>query len=311
MATPEMRAVYAETLIELAEKNPDIVILEADLMKATGTGVFKEKFPERAINVGVAESNMLSVAGGLSAEGKIPFAATFGCFAARRALDQFFISCAYARLNVKLVGTDPGVSAAFNGGTHMPFEDLAIMRAVPQIDIVEPSDPVSLKALVKKLAERKNSAYLRLYRKALDPIYDASEQFEVGKAKVLKTGKDVCIVALGGLMVRESLRAHALLAEQGIDAAVIDALSLKPFDRETIVTAMSGKKLVVTVENHQINGALGSAVAEIIAEEGGPQLVRIGINDEFGEVGTEAYFLERFKLRGEDIAQRIREVYKK
>lgn len=308
MGAPEMRTVYAETLIELAEKNPDIVILEADLMKATGTGVFKEKFPDRAINVGVAESNMLSVAGGLSAEGKIPFAATFGCFAARRALDQFFISCAYAKLNVKLVGTDPGVSAAFNGGTHMPFEDLAIMRAVPQIDIVEPSDPVSLKALVKKLAERKNSAYLRLHRKALDPIYDVSEQFEIGKAKLIKSGKDICIIALGGLMVRESLRAYAMLAEQGIDAAVVDALTLKPFDCETILAAINGKKLVVTVENHQINGALGSAVAEIIAEQGGPHLVRIGINDEFGEVGTEAYLLERFKLRGEDIVQRIQEV---
>lgn len=305
MAAPEMRAVYAETLIELAEKNPDIVILEADLMKATGTGIFKEKFPERAINVGVAEANMLSVAGGLSAEGKIPFAATFGCFASRRAIDQFFISCAYARLNVKLVGTDPGVSAAFNGGTHMPFEDLAIMRAVPQIDIIEPSDPVSLKALVKKLAERKHCAYLRLHRKALEPVYDPSEQFEIGKAKVLKEGTDICIVALGGLMVLESLKAHAILSGKGIQATVIDALSLKPFDRDTVVKAMAGKKLVVSVENHQIVGALGSAVAELIAEQGGPRLIRIGINDEFGEVGTQAYLLERFKLRGEDIAERI------
>ncbi len=305
MATPEMRAVYAETLIELAEKNPDIVILEADLMKATGTGIFKEKFPERAINVGVAEANMLSVAGGLSAEGKIPFAATFGCFASRRALDQFFISGAYAKLGVKLVGTDPGVSAAFNGGTHMPFEDLGIMREVPQIDIVEPSDPVSLKAFVKLLAGRKNSAYLRLHRKALEPVYDASEQFEIGKAKVLRKGKDVCMVALGGLMVRESLKACAMLAAKGIEVTLIDALSLKPFDTAAVKAAMAGTRLAVSVENHQIRGALGSAVAELIAEEGGPRLVRIGINDEFGEVGTEVFLLERFKLRAEDIAAKV------
>ena len=153
MAQLEMRAVYAQTLIELAEKDERIVLLEADLMKASGTGVFRNKFPERTFNMGVAEANMVGVAAGLSAGGKIPFADTFGCFAARRTYDQFFISANYARLNVKLVGTDPGISAAYNGGTHMPFEDLGIMRNIPKLTVFEPCDPVSLKKLVQQAAD--------------------------------------------------------------------------------------------------------------------------------------------------------------
>lgn len=304
MATPakEMRAVYAETLVELGAKNKGIVLLEADLMKASGTGLFQAAYPARTFDVGVAEANMVGVAAGLSAEGKIPFAATFGCFATRRVFDQFFVSCAYARLNVKLVGTDPGVSAAFNGGTHMPFEDLALMRAVPGIAVLEPSDAASLRGLVAAAAERKGSVYMRLHRKAVPDLYPAGEKFEIGKAKLLREGKHVAIVALGSIMVNEALKAAELLAKEGIEASVVDALSVKPLDAELVLREARKCGAVVTAENHQASGGLGSAVAELLAETGAARLARIGVKDEFGEVGTQDYLQDRFGLRAADIA---------
>ncbi|HOX47763.1 MAG TPA: transketolase C-terminal domain-containing protein [Spirochaetales bacterium] len=305
MATPakEMRAVYAETLVELGAKNKDIVLLEADLMKASGTGPFQAAYPERTFDVGVAEANMVGVAAGLSAEGKIPFAATFGCFATRRVFDQFFVSCAYARLNVKLVGTDPGVSAAMNGGTHMPFEDLALMRAVPGIAVLEPSDAASLRGLVAAAAERKGSVYMRLHRKAVPDLYPAGEKFEIGKAKLLREGKHVAIVALGSIMVNEALKAAELLAKEGIEASVVDALSVKPLDAELVLREARKCGAVVTAENHQASGGLGSAVAELLAETGAARLARIGVKDEFGEVGTQDYLQDRFGLRAANIAE--------
>ncbi len=305
MATPakEMRAVYAETLVELGAKNKDIVLLEADLMKASGTGPFQAAYPERTFDVGVAEANMVGVAAGLSAEGKIPFAATFGCFATRRVFDQFFVSCAYARLNVKLVGTDPGVSAAMNGGTHMPFEDLALMRAVPGIAVLEPSDAASLRGLVAAAAERKGSVYMRLHRKAVPDLYPAGEKFEIGKAKLLREGKHVAIVALGSIMVNEALKAAELLAKEGIEASVVDALSVKPLDAELVLREARKCGAVVTAENHQVSGGLGSAVAELLAETGAARLARIGVKDEFGEVGTQDYLQDRFGLRAANIAE--------
>lgn len=306
MASKEMRAVYVETLIELAKEDPRIMIVEADLMKASGTTPFKAAYPERAVDVGVAEANMVGVAAGLAAEGKLPFAATFGCFASRRAIDQFFLSCAYAKLPVKLVGTDPGISAAFNGGTHMPFEDIGIMRTVPGLDIVEPSDPVSLKGIVKALAVSPKPGYLRLHRKAIDPIYKEDEKFELGKGKLLREGSDVLIVALGAIMVPEALKAADLLAAQGVKAAVIDAISAKPIDAELIGAWARKTGAVVTAENHQAMGGLGSAVAELLAETGAARLARVGVNDEFGEVGTQDWLLARFKLNADTIAEKAK-----
>ncbi len=304
-----MRAVYADTLIELAKDDPRIMVLDADLMKANGTIAFRDVFPDRAINVGVAEANMVSIAAGLASEGKLPFAATFACFASRRAFDQFFISCVYARLPVKLVGTDPGVSAAYNGGTHMPFEDIGIMRMVPGLDIVEPSDPVSLRGLVKALAASPKPGYLRLHRKAVTPIYPEDEAFALGKGKLLREGKDLVIVALGAIMVPEALRASELLAAEGISAAVIDALSVKPIDAKLILEWEEKTGAVLTAENHQISGGLGSAVAELLAENTGREnasghavrFVRVGIMDQFGEVGTQDWLQRHFGLTAENI----------
>ena len=305
MAQLEMRAVYAQTLIELAEKDERIVLLEADLMKASGTTVFSNRFPDRTFNVGVAEANMVGIAAGLSAGGKIPFADTFGCFAARRTYDQFFISANYARLNVKLVGTDPGVSATYNGGTHMPFEDLGIMRNIPKLTVFEPCDPVSLEKLVQQAASHQGCTYMRLYRKPIDILYPEDETFELGKGKVLKDGNDVAIIAIGAVMVHEALRAANMLNNEGISAAVIDMHTVKPVDTGLIVRYAQKTGCIITFENHQIINGLGSAVAETLAENCPCRLKRIGVEDEFGEVGTQEYLLERYKLTAEHIVNQV------
>jgi len=299
-----MRAVYAETLIALARENSDIVVLDADLMKANGTGAFAKVFPDRAFNAGVAEANMVGVASGLSAAGRIPFASTFGCFASRRDYDQFFLSANYAQLNVKLVGTDPGVTAKYNGGTHMPFEDLVLMRAVPKLVILEPSDPTSLAAFVRLAGELYGCVYLRMPRGAVDVLYPADESFEIGKSKILRQGGDAAIVALGALMVGEALRAADALAENGVKATVIDVLSLKPLDLDTLFAAARETGRVVTCENGQASGGLGGAVAEALLESGIPvKFARIGVKDEFGEVGTQEYLQERFGLTAGQIGK--------
>ncbi|MDR2392894.1 MAG: transketolase family protein [Treponema sp.] len=309
METREIRQAYVDTLLELGAKNPDIVVLEADLMSCTNTGAFKKAYPDRFFNVGIAEANMVGLAAGLSAAGKIPFAATFACFASRRAYDQFFISGNYARLNVKLVGTDPGITAAFNGGTHMPFEDLALMRVIPRLVIIEPSDAVNAAVLVREAAERYGCVYIRFPRKPVPVLYSPDDRFSIGRAKILKPGKDVCFIALGSLMVNESLKARELLAAEGIDAGVLDVLTLKPIDREAVLNEAAKVRAVVSAENHQITGGLGSAVAEVLAENGFQgKFARAGIRDEFGEVGTQDYLVKRFGLDAETLAKQAREL---
>lgn len=305
-----MRDAYGEALLELAEKDPNIVVVHADLSGADGTKQFDEKYPDRSINVGVAEANMVGAAAGLSSRGKIPFADTFAVFASRRVFDQFFISANYARLNVKLVGSDPGISAKFNGGTHMAFEDIGMMRTVPGLVIFEPCDTVSMKALVKKAAYHKGCTYMRLHRKDANVIYDEKESFELGKGKVLHDGTDVTIIALGFILVPEALKAADILGKEGISAAVIDMHTVKPIDRDLVVKYAEKTGALVTLENHQVRGGLGSAVAEILAESGTGRLLRIGIEDEFGEVGKLPYLLKRYGLGAEQFIPRIREFIK-
>ena len=303
-----MRAVYAQTLIELAEQDERIVLLEADLMKASGTGVFREKFPERTFNVGVAEANMVGVAAGLSAGGKIPFADTFGCFAARRTYDQFFVSANYARLNVKLVGTDPGIASEYNGGTHMPFEDLGIMRNIPKLTVFEPCDPVSLKSLVKQAASHYGCTYMRLFRKPMKCIYPDDEKFELGKGKLLKDGTDVTIIAIGAIIVHEALKAAEMLEKEGISAAVVDMHTIKPIDTELVIRYAKKTGSIITFENHQIINGLGSAVAEVIAENCSCRLKRMGVEDEFGEVGKLDYLQERYKLTAKHVVDAVKKM---
>ena len=305
----EMRAAYVDTIVALAEKNKDIVVLEADLMSCTNTGVFKKAYPDRFFNVGVAEANMVGIASGLSTLGKIPFAATFGCFASRRVFDQFFLSANYARLNVKLIGTDPGVTAAFNGGTHMPFEELAMMRVVPKLTVIEPSDPNSCAAFVRLMAEEYGCHYLRIPRKPVPYLYPETETFKFGQAKVLKEGKDICFVALGSLMVNQSLKACEALAASGISAGVLDVLTLKPIDQDAILEQAGKVRAIISAENAQIAGGLGSTTAEILAENNCRcKFARIGIHDEFGEVGTQDYLVDRFGLDVGSLVKKAQEL---
>jgi transketolase len=302
----EMRAVYGNTLVELAERDERIVVLDADLMRANGTVVFKERFPERAIDVGVAEANMVGIASGLSTTGLIPFPATFTCFASRRVFDQFFISANYARQNVKLTGTDPGIAALLNGGTHMSFEDIGLMRTIPGITIYEPSDPVSLKALLRQAAYKPGCCYLRLHRKPIVPIYAEDESFELGKGKVIADGTDLAIIATGAVLVPEALAAAEALESEGISVAVIDMHTIKPIDEELIVKYARKCGAIITCENHQVRNGLGSAVAEVLVEQAPAPMARIGSQDQFGEVGEMDYLKQRFGMNAEMIAAQAR-----
>ncbi len=298
---PEMRAVYVETLMELAEQDPRIAVVDADLARANATDRFRDRFPERHIDTGVAEANMVGIAAGLSAAGMIPFPGTFSCFAGRRVFDQFFISAAYARLNVKLTGSDPGVSATYNGGTHMAFEDIGLMRTIPALTIYEPSDPVSLRALLRESASTYGSSYLRLHRKEIPALYDESVHFELGKGVILSDGTDVTLIATGAVMVPEALAAADLLRAKGISAAVIDMHTIKPIDRELILEYAEKTGAIVTCENHQVSSGLGSAVSEVLSEELPVPMRRIGVQDLFGEVGSLEYLMERYGLTAASI----------
>jgi transketolase len=303
MAQKEMRAVYCDTLKKLAAVDDRIMVVEADLMRASGTMSFKAVYPERGIDVGVAEANLIGVSAGLSVAGKIPFTATFACFASRRCFDQFFISANYARLNIKLTGTDPGISAAFNGGTHMPFEDIGMMRLVPGLTIFEPSDQVSLEKLIDAAAKHYGCTYMRLHRKPVEALYSPDEQFSLGKGKLLREGKDITIAALGAIMVPEALKAADILVSRGKSTEVIDILSVKPLDVELLLGSAAKTGRVLTAENHQVSCGMGGAVAELLSRERPCPMSMIGIKDQFGEVGTQDWLLEHFKLDSAHIAE--------
>lgn len=306
----EMREMYCQTLIELAEKDERIVMLDADLMNSMKTIPFMEKFPERTFNCGVQEANMIGVAAGLSATGKIPFAHTFGPFATRRVFDQVFISGAYARLNVRIVGSDPGVTSAYNGGTHMPFEDMGIMRNIPGITVIEPADSTVLKDVLRQTAQKYGMFYIRLLRKNAIKIYESISELEIGRAIKLRDGKDVTIFA-NGIMVNEALKAYELLKGKGITARIYDVFTLKPIDREAIINAATETGAIVTAENHNIINGLGSAVAEVLVENKPVPMERVGVQDIFGEVGPEDYLRKRFGLTAADIVSKVEKVLKR
>lgn len=307
----DLRTVYADTLIELAREDNKICIVEADLMKATGTPSFQTEFPSRAFDVGVAEANMVGVASGLAAAGKIPFGASFGCFAARRAFDQFFISGNYSGLKVKLVGTDPGVSAIYNGGTHMPFEDIAMMRAVPGLTIVEPCDRRSLSALIRQTAYLEGSVYMRLHRKGGMNIYDENESFTLGKGNVIKDGSDVTIIAAGFVLMEEAVKAQKILEDEGISAALIDMHTIKPLDEELVLKYAKKTGAIVSCENAQAAGGLGGAIAEYLSENYPTPLLRIGSQDKFGQVGTLEFLKESYGFTAANIVATVKEVMRR
>lgn len=296
----EMRAVYCETLQQLARENDRIAVLDADLVGSSGTKPFFNEFPDRAIDCGIQENNMIGVAAGMSAAGMIPFAHSFGPFASRRCVDQIFISCAYAKLNVRIVGSDPGVTAAYNGGTHMPFEDMGTLMSIPQITLLEPTDSVQLRWMIRQLEKEYGVYYIRMLRKNAVGVFEEGSDFELGRIARLKEGADVAIVC-SGILVGEALKAAAALEAQGVSAALLNAFTWKPLDAETLAEYAAKCGCVVTAENHNITGGLGAAVAASLARTRPVPVEMVGVNDEFGEVGTEDFLRKRFDLTADHI----------
>ncbi|HNW47298.1 MAG TPA: transketolase C-terminal domain-containing protein [Thermotogota bacterium] len=298
----EMRKVYAELLIELAQKDDRIVLLEADLMSSTGTKAFKERFPDRLINVGVAEANLMGISAGLAVMGMIPFAHSFTAFATRRAFDQVTISIAYSRLPVKIGGADPGVSAELNGGTHMSFEDAGIMRNLPGMTIVEPVDSVQLAALLPQVISHPGPVYMRLHRKNKEVLFSPDRSFTIGKIETLETGEDVTLIC-SGMMVKQSLKASEILRKEGVRPRVLNMHTLKPVDATTIIQAARETGAIVVAENHSVLNAWGSAVAEVVSEHCPVPVFRIGVQDHFGEVGKSDFLMEKYHMTAADIVQ--------
>lgn len=302
-----MRSVYCNTLIDMAERDARVVVLDADLMKSMGMIPFLKKFPERTFNCGVQEADMIGIAAGLSATGKIPFAHTFGPFASRRCFDQVFISAAYAKLNVRIVGSDPGITAAYNGGTHMPFEDMGLMRCIPGATILEPTDCVMLEDILRQVKDMYGVFYIRLLRKEPVMIYEPGSTFEIGKGITIRDGNDVTLIT-SGFLVSDTLEAADILKQQGVSARVVNMFTWKPIDTELITKCVSETGAIVTVENHNIINGLGSAVAEVLAENVQAPMERIGSRDRFGEVGSVDYLKKTFEMTADDIVKKTMKV---
>lgn len=304
------RESYGNALIELGKEHDDIVVLDADLAGATKTGMFKKAFPDRFFDCGIAEANMMGIAAGLSTVGKVPFASSFAMFAAGRAFEQVRNSIGYPHLNVKICATHAGISVGEDGATHQCNEDIALMRTIPGMTVINPADDVEAKAAVKAAYEMNGPVYIRLGRLAVPVINDREDYtFEIGKGSVLREGKDVAIVATG-LCVASALEAAEKLAADGIDAKVINIHTIKPLDEDLIVAAAKETGKVVTVEEHSVIGGLGSAVCDCLSEKCPTPVKKIGVNDVFGESGPAVKLLEKYGLDGEGVYQSVKDYLK-
>ena len=301
----EMRAMYAQCLGELMERDEKLILLDADLSKACGTFPLRKRFPDRIYDCGVAEQNMISIAAGLASYGYKPWAESFAPFATRRVCDQIAISVCYAKRNVKIVGTDPGIAAELNGGTHMSLEDMGVVRSIPGLVIFEPTDTVQLKAAMPVLHAYEGPVYMRMNRKEFPTVFPEGYRFDLFKADLLRAGTDVTILAVG-LMVSESLQAAEALAAEGISCEVINVHTIKPIDRETILASAQKTGVIVTAENHNVIGGLRSAVLEALAHDPVP-VWGVGAEDRFGEVGKLPYLKEALGLNAAHLAAVVRE----
>ena len=306
----EMRAVYTDTLLELMAENEKVVCLEADLGKSSGTVPrVWDAYPDRFFDVGVAEANMIGISAGLANDGMIPFCATFSPFATRRAYDQITISIAYAENPVKIVGTAPGITTAKNGATHMCFQDLAIMRAMPNMRVYCPADVYELRSVVRYMAASRKPEYMQLIREIHAPIFDESYEFDPLKARVLNEGSDLTLVT-SGLTTQFARGAVEMLKEGNISVEHLHYPSVKPFDVETLVTSAKKTDRVVTAENQNVIGGLGGAVCEVLAEHYPAKVKRLGAQDRFGEVGDVPYLSETLGFDAAGIAEACREMIK-
>ncbi len=295
----EMRAVYAECLAKLMEEDRHVVVLDADLAKASGTRKLYERFPEQMFDCGVAEQNMASIAAGLASYGFKPWIETFTPFATRRICDQIAISISYAGMNVKIVGTDPGIAAELNGGTHMSMEDIGVVRSIPGVVIFEPVDDVQLRAAMPVLNAYEGPVYVRLFRKELPTVFSPDYSFDLFKADVMKEGRDLSIF-VSGFLTRDVLEAEKQLAAEGIDCEILNVHTIKPVDCESVLASARKTGTVLTVENHNVIGGLHSAVCECLAQEKIP-VCAVGVQDRFGEVGKLPYLREVMGLTVENI----------
>lgn len=300
------RESYGNALAELGKEHEDIVVLDADLAAATKTGVFKKAFPERHIDCGIAECNMMGVAAGLSTTGKVPFASSFAMFAAGRAFEQVRNSIGYPKLNVKIGATHAGITVGEDGATHQCNEDVALMRTIPGMTVIVPSDDVEAKAAVRAAIEMNGPVYLRFGRAAVPVINDKPDyKFEVGKGVLLREGKDVTIIA-SGITVASALEAAEMLAADGIDAEVINIHTIKPLDEELVLASAKKTGKVVTAEEHTVIGGLGSAVCDCLSEKHPTPVLRIGMQDTFGESGPANALVEKYGLDGKGIYEKVK-----
>ncbi|MBO1307800.1 alpha-ketoacid dehydrogenase subunit beta [Enterococcus sp. 669A] len=301
----ELRATVVDALKDVMVENEKVVALDADLGGASKWTDLAKSNPDRFINVGIAEANMVGVAAGLSLTGYVPFIHTFGPFATRRVLDQVFLSGAYSKNTINIFGSDPGFAAGHNGGTHTTWEDVALLRSIPEVVICDAADEVQMDWIIKVFSEMDGVHYVRGNRKGVRNVYAPGSTFEIGKGNLLQEGSDYLIVAAGQL-VSEALEVAEKLAEKGISCDVIDMFTIKPLDEELLLKHLEGKKGVITVENHSTTGGLGSAVAEVIADNGiAVPLKRIGVDNRFGQVGTPDFLQEEFGLTTEKMLEQL------
>lgn len=300
------RESFGKALVELGKENENVVVLTADLAGATKTSLFEKEFPDRFINVGIAEQNMIGISAGLATTGKIPFASTFAMFAAGRAYDQIRNSVAYPKLNVKICGTHAGVTVGEDGATHQMLEDLSLMRSIPNMTVLCTSDDVQTKWAIKEMAKIDGPVYIRLARVATPVIYDENQKFEIGKMVQIGDGTDATVFATG-VEVAEALKAKEELEKENINIRVVDVHTIKPIDREMIIKCARETKKLITIEDHSIIGGLGTAVCEVLSEECPTKVVRMGMQDRFGKSGKAEQLLKYFKLDSEAIIEKVKE----
>ena len=302
-----IREAFGKKLVELGAKNSNIVVLDADVACSTQTKFFAEKYPNRFFDTGIAEQNMIATAAGLALSGKVPFAATFAVFATGRTYDQIRTSVCYQKANVKIIGTHGGITVGEDGATHQALEDVSLMRGLPCMTVIVPADCRECEQAIEYAAEHEGPVYIRISRNSLPDIYSSDYKFNPNKAVVLREGKDLTIISNGDVLV-EALKAAEILESKGVSAEVISLPVVKPFDSETILASAKKTGLVFTLENHSINGGIGSAIAEFLSENHPTKVIRIGVNDEFGQSGTPNELLKFYGLDAESVVNRVIEV---
>ena len=299
------RQSYGEILEKLGEENKDIVVLDADLSAATKTSIFAKKYPDRFFDMGIAEANMMGVAAGMASCGKIPYVSTFAAFAAGRTYDQIRSSICYPNLNVKICATHAGITVGEDGATHQMLEDIALMRALPNMKVLCPSDDVETKYLIEQISKIKGPVYVRLARLATPGIYEENQTFEIGKAVQIGEGTDATVFATG-VVVSEAIKAMEILEKEGIHIRVVDMHTIKPIDKEMIIKSAKETKKLISIEDHSVIGGLGSAIAEVLTEEYPCKLIRMGIKDTFGKSGNAVELLKYFGLTCDEIVKAVK-----